>query len=136
MKLMIVSLFLLAAAPSFPSANIATAGTTSISTPSEGTHLSGSWTLRIENLNHELITTMNIRFGGDVGESCMGGHWRRVVVASQTSTDKHFFPAAEPLSYEIDGDHIVIGRDRVCDAYLQLVGEMTGAAAAGDYISL
>ena len=97
--------------------------------------LSGSWTLRIENLNHKVITTMTIRFSAEEANSCMAGTWKRVMFADQTSSDEHFFPLAEPLSYEVIGDHIVIGRNEVCDAYLQLDGKVGGVAASGEYVS-
>src|SRR6266404_3887120 len=97
--------------------------------------LSGSWTLRIENLSHKVITTMTIRFAADQANSCMAGTWKRVIVADQTSSDKHFFPIADPLSYEVTGDRIVIGRNEICDGYLQLVGTVSGVAASGEYAS-
>jgi hypothetical protein len=65
--------------------------------------LSGSWTLRIDNVSHKVITTMSIRFAADGANSCMAGTWKRVIVADQTSSDKDFFPIADPLSYEVTG---------------------------------
>jgi hypothetical protein len=97
--------------------------------------LSGSWTLRIENLSHKVITTMTIRFAAEGANSCMAGKWKRVIVADQTSSDDHFFPIADPLSYELTGDRIVIGRNQICDAYLQLDGIVSGVAASGEFVS-
>jgi hypothetical protein len=62
--------------------------------------LSGLWALRIENLKHKVIATMSIRFA-DEANSCMAGTWKRVIVAGQTSSEKDFFPIADPLSYEV-----------------------------------
>lgn len=98
--------------------------------------LSGSWTLRIENLSHKVITTMTIRFAAEGANSCMAGQWKRVISADQTSSDKLFFPLAEPLSYELIGDHIVIGRNEICDGYLQPDGKVSGVAASGEYVSV
>jgi hypothetical protein len=98
--------------------------------------LSGLWTLRIENLSHNVITTMTIRFAAEEANSCMAGNWKRVVVASQISSNGQFFPVAEPLSYELTGDHIVIGRNEICDAYLQLDGKVNGVEASGDYVGV
>jgi hypothetical protein len=98
--------------------------------------LSGSWTLRIENLSHKVITTMTIRFAAEGANSCMAGKWKRVIAADQTSSDERFFPLAEPLSYELIADHIVIGRNEICDGYLQLDGTVSGNAARGEYVSV
>ncbi len=96
--------------------------------------LTGSWTVRIENARHQVVTTMTIRFVDEVASSCMGGQWKRVVVTSHTSSDEKFFPVTEPLSYELTNDDIVIGRNEVCDAYLHLEGKIGGDAARGEYI--
>jgi len=106
----------------------------SAATPLVKHDLSGSWTLRIENLSHKVVTTMTIRFAGEEANSCMSGDWKRVVVANQTSSDEHFFPVVEPLSYEVTGDRIVIGRNEICDAYLQLNGKVNGVAISGEYV--
>lgn len=98
--------------------------------------LSGSWTLRIENLSHKVITTMSIRFAADGANSCMAGTWKRVIVSDRTSSDKDFFPTADPLSYEVTGNRIVIGRNEICDGYLQLVGSLSGVVASGEYVSI
>jgi hypothetical protein len=94
------------------------------------------WTLRIENLKHKVITTISIRFAADEANSCMAGTWKRVIVSDQTSSDKDFFPIADPLSYEVTGNRIVIGSNEICDAYLQLVGSLSGFAASGEYVSV
>jgi hypothetical protein len=98
--------------------------------------LSGSWTLRIENLSHKVIATMSIRFAAEEANSCLVGKWKRAFFSDQTSSAEHFFPLAEPLSYELIGDHIVIGRNEICDAYRQLDGKVSGAAASGDYVGV
>jgi hypothetical protein len=98
--------------------------------------LGGLWTLRIENLSHKVVTTMTISFAGEEANSCMAGNWRRVVVSGQTSADKDFFPIGDPLSYEVTGNHIVIGRNEICDGYLQLDGRLSSVAASGEYIDV
>jgi hypothetical protein len=92
--------------------------------------------LRIENLSHKIITTMSIRFAADRANSCMAGDWKRVIVADQTSSDKDFFPISDPLSYEVIGNRIVIGRNEICDGYLQLVGNVSAISASGEYVSV
>jgi hypothetical protein len=96
--------------------------------------LSGSWAVQIEDLSHNIITTMTIRFGTDGAPSCIRGSWSEVVVANHTSLDEYFFPVSEQLSYELTGDRIVIGRNKVCDGYLHLDGELRGNAASGEYV--
>ncbi len=96
--------------------------------------LSGSWMLRIENPRHKVITTMIIRFAADGARSCVAGTWKRVIVVAGSSADEGFFPIADPLSYEVTGDRIVIGRNEICDRYLQLVGTVRGVAACGEYV--
>jgi hypothetical protein len=96
--------------------------------------LDGLWTLRIENVQHKIVTTMTVRFAAEVAESCMGGQWKRVVVITHTSSDETFFPVTEPLSYEVTNNDIVIGRNEICDAYLHLKGEVVGETASGEYV--
>lgn len=98
--------------------------------------LSGSWALQIENLDNQVVTRMIIRFTDAPAESCMAGDWRRIIVESRSTSDKRFFPASEPLSYELDGNLLVIGRNRICDAYLQLSGELSDSAVRGEYFAL
>jgi hypothetical protein len=97
--------------------------------------LSGSWLLQIRNERHQVVTSMTIRFADEAVESCMGGNWRRVVVTDYTSSDEKFFPATEPLSYERTNNHIVIGRNEICDAYLHLKGKVRGTSASGEYVT-
>jgi hypothetical protein len=66
----------------------------------------------------------------------MAGAWKRVLTANPTSSDQTFFPISDPLSYEMSGDRIVIGRNEICDGYLQLVGTLNGVAAIGDYVTV
>lgn len=98
--------------------------------------LSGSWDLRIENPQHQLIATLSIIFTSEPARSCMSGEWRRVEVNSRSATDEAFFPTAEPLSYEVTDGQLVIGRNEVCDGYLQLVGTLNGSNVTGDYVSV
>ncbi len=66
----------------------------------------------------------------------MSGKWKVVDVISATTKDKEFFPAAEPLSYQIENGQLTIGRNEVCDAYLWLQGELDGTTVQGSYFSL
>ncbi len=94
----------------------------------------GAWTLQIENLQHEVITTLIIHFTENEADSCLGGNWKQVVVDSYKTSDRHFFPVDEPLSYELDKNTISIGRNEICDAYLQLSGQLKESTAVGEYI--
>ena len=106
-------------------------GTTPLTVPKE---LAGLWTVRIENLQHQAVTTMTIEFTADRAVSCMSGNWKRVVVKSHDTSDKHFFPVTEPLSYELENGRIVIGRNEWCDDYLHLKGDFRESAADGEYV--
>ena len=96
--------------------------------------LSGKWTLQIKNLQHEDITTLSIQFSELQARSCLGGNWRQVVVGHRKTPDSPFFPADEPLSYKLDGNKLSIGRNEVCDAYLQLSGELIKSSVSGEYV--
>lgn len=98
--------------------------------------LSGSWILRVENDKHVIVTTMIVQFTNDVARSCVTGNWKRLAVISQSSTDAGFFPSTEELSYELTNDSIVIGRNLVCDSYLRLSGDLSGANSYGEYYHL
>ena len=95
--------------------------------------LSGEWRLRIDNLQGQAITTLDVRFIGDPAESCMGGDWKQVVVLSHSTSDASFFPVSEPLSYELENDKLTIGRNRVCDAYLHLTVDLSNPGVSGNY---
>jgi hypothetical protein len=98
--------------------------------------LAGLWVVRIENLQHQVVTTMTIEFTGERAKSCMSGDWRRVIVKSHDTSDKQFFPVTEPLSYELKNGGIVIGRNELCDGYLYLKGDFRNSAARGKYFAL
>ena len=97
--------------------------------------LLGSWTLQVENPQHKVVATLIIHFIGDEAQSCLGGNWKKVVVDSYETSDPQFFPANEPLSFEIDGNKLSIGRNEICDAYLQLSGELKNSTMVGEYIA-
>jgi hypothetical protein len=97
------------------------AGTTASDLPKT---LAGLWTVRIENLQHQVVTTMTIEFTADQATSCMSGDWKRIAVKSHDTSDRHFFPVTERLSYELEKGSIVIGRNEWCDDYLHLKGEL------------
>ena len=97
--------------------------------------LMGGWMLQIENPQHKVVTTLKIHFVKDEAQSCLGGNWKKVVVDSHETTDPQFFPVNEPLSYELKYNRLSIGRNEICDAYLQLSGELKNSSVAGEYIA-
>lgn len=97
--------------------------------------LMGRWTLQIENPQHKVVTTMKIHFVEDEAQSCLGGNWKKVVVDSHKTSDPKFFPVNEPLSYELKGSRLSIGRNEICDAYLQLSGKLKYSTVTGEYIA-
>ena len=107
-------------------------GTTASDLPKK---LAGLWVVRIENLQHQVVTTMTIEFTGDQAKSCMSGDWKRVVVKSHDTSDRHFFPVTEPLSYELENGSLVIGKNEWCDDYLHLKGDFRDSAAHGEYVA-
>jgi hypothetical protein len=95
--------------------------------------LLGSWTLKIENLQHKVVTTMVIHFIDNEAPSCLSGNWKQVVVDSYESSDSELVPANEAWSYEFENKKLSIGRNEICDAYLQMSGELINSAMAGEY---
>ncbi|MCW8877409.1 MAG: hypothetical protein OQJ89_10880 [Kangiellaceae bacterium] len=96
--------------------------------------LNGIWVLKVENLQRELVATLKIKFSAKKAASCIGGDWRNIIVESYQTTDESFFPATEPLSYELNGNQLKIGRNQICDAYLNLSGELKDFYVNGEYI--
>lgn len=97
--------------------------------------LQGVWMIQIENLQHEIITTLVIHFTENKAGSCLDGNWKQVVVDSYKTSDRQFFPVNEPLSYDLVNNKISIGRNEICDAYLQLSADFNEITMAGDYIT-
>ena len=95
--------------------------------------LQGPWTLRIDNMEHREISSLTIRFTDKAAPSCMAGNWKRVIVERSKTTNKEFFPMSEPLSYQIVGSELTIGRNEVCDGYLHLRGKLDASGARGTY---
>jgi hypothetical protein len=95
--------------------------------------IKGSWILEVENQNHKILSTLVIQFTKIKAFSCRGGDWFKIRVDSYNTSDKDFFPFSEPLSYEIKENKLIIGRNGVCDAYLQLVGEFNQSKIIGEY---
>lgn len=96
--------------------------------------LTGAWILKIENLQHQVITTMTIHFTNIQANSCLGGNWKQIIVESHNKPGVQFFPVDQPLSYKLDKNKLVIGRNEICDAYLHLNGDLTDSKASGEYI--
>lgn len=98
--------------------------------------LPGQWTLSVENPSHVVVATLKVEFTEEKARSCLGGDWKILKVVSATTQDEDFFPAADPLSYQIDNEQLTIGRNELCDAYLLLKGPVGEPSVRGDYFSL
>ena len=98
-------------------------------------NLLGSWVVNIEDLQHKVITTLTIHFSEKEADSCLGGDWKEVIIDSYKTSDNEFFPIDAQLSYQIDEDKFAIGRNRICDAYLQLNGKLKESLVVGEYIA-
>ena len=102
--------------------------------------LTGTWSLSVNNLDHILITTLEIKFTADKANSCLGGSWRKIEVISSTPEKNSFYPDSsmilnQELSYKLDNDVLTIGRNNICDAYKHLTGKLKEYQAGGKYIS-
>jgi hypothetical protein len=61
----------------------------------------------------------------------MGGTWKRVIVEVSATHDEKFFPLAEPLAYQLEGDELTLGQTAVCDGYLFLSGKSNQSTIQG-----
>lgn len=92
------------------------------------------WLLCVMNSKHEVKVEATVRFLGEPAtESCMGGTWKRVIVEVRATHDEKFFPLAEPLAYQLEGDELTLGRTAVCDGYLFLSGKSNQSTIQGTY---
>lgn len=98
--------------------------------------LPGVWILQVQNPKHQIVATLKVQFTDAPANSCMSGNWKVLRVLSAKTKTKGFFPISDPLSYQIENGQLTIGRNEVCDAYLQLEGSLGGALIQGDYFSL
>jgi hypothetical protein len=87
-------------------------------------------------MSHQVDATLVIEFTNEDASSCMSGDWKRVIIVSAVSQDEKLFPVSDPLSYEIDNGRLTIGRNDLCDAYLQLSGDINSEEIRGGYYSL
>ena len=97
--------------------------------------LEGTWVLSLENTKGETVTTAKIKFQNSEADSCIDGDWRKVLVVDFRTSDQSFFPLDEPISYTMDGDELVIGRNSICDDYLRRRGKVLGTTIEGDYFA-
>ena len=97
--------------------------------------LEGTWVLSLENTKGKIVTTAKLKFQKAEADSCIGGDWREVRVIDYRTSDQSFFPLDEPISYTIDGDELVIGRNSICDDYLRMRGKVLGTTIEGDYFA-
>ena len=93
--------------------------------------LDGHWTLSIRDLQHRERVVAVVHFESKEAQSCLGGDWNTVVVESTVRRDDAFFPIADPLSWELRDGALTIGRNQVCDAYLEMNGPIGEDAVAG-----
>lgn len=92
------------------------------------------WRLRVMDSKHEVKVEATLRFLAEPAtESCMGGTWKRIVVEVRAAHDEKFFPLAEPLAYQLEGDELTLGRTAVCDGYLFLSGKSNQSTIQGTY---
>lgn len=54
-------------------------------------------------------------------------------MVSATTEEASFYPVFNPLSYSVENDHLIIGRNEVCDAYLRLRGALGDETIRGEY---
>jgi len=101
-------------------------------TPSSWT-IATPWKLIILDNKANVVVSMTLQFTEEKANSCVAGDWKRVRVSDFRSTDENFFPGNEPLSYELTGSALVIGRNELCDAYLTLMGPITTQSISGEY---
>lgn len=99
--------------------------------------LSGAWLLKVENLQHHVVTTANIHFTGDATVSCLAGmaHVKKVVIDAYQTEDEQFFPVDQVLAYTLDNDQLRIGRYNICDAYVEIGGQLTAGHMEGNYFT-
>ncbi|WP_431261905.1 hypothetical protein ACQ859_17015 [Roseateles chitinivorans] len=97
----------------------------------------GRWDLRVEDDRQRVIVESTVRLTAYKGDGCRSGDWRKVEVEWSRRPNAGSFPIDEPLTWMLDQGQLIIGRNGVCDGYLQLVGPWkNGEPMAGDYISL
>jgi len=99
-------------------------------------HPHGVWILKVQNPKHQVVATLKLQFTDAAANSCMGGDWKAVKVLSAKTKAKDFFPVSDPLSYQIAHGQLTIGRNEICDGYLQLQGPVGVSLIKGDYFSL
>ena len=105
----------------------------SVSASSLTSDLSGTWKLEIKDSTKESKVIANVRFEHDIAQSCISGDWRVVTLVSIDASDEKLFPIEQPLSYQIEGEDITIGRNQRCDSYLHLNGKLDTSNITGDY---
>ena len=101
---------------------------------SHAQELDSLWQLRVMDLQQKLRVEVKIRLTNQAETgSCMGGHWKRVLISEKTLNDEKFFPLTDPLAYEIEQGRITLGRITMCDNYLLLAGKLNNKTIRGGY---
>jgi hypothetical protein len=97
--------------------------------------LAGQWDLKIENREHHIVTALVIEFTAHPAQTCHDGIWLHVHVVSATTEDSKFFPASDPLSYNVKNNRLVLDHGGVCDGGAFLPGALNDETIRGEYIS-
>jgi len=91
------------------------------------------WTFEIQDKERRPIAILSVRFTDAKASSCIGDNWKLLDSLSFESLGKPEFPGRDVLSYQVDGDKLIIGRNDFCDDYYRLSGELTPSGLTGEY---
>jgi hypothetical protein len=97
--------------------------------------LRGDWLVYVTNPAGESLGSARVQFLRSEADSCIAGGWRKVKVLKWIRGRSDSFPFNEPLGYRVENGTVIIGRNLVCDAYLQLIGPLEDGSAKGEYVS-
>jgi hypothetical protein len=93
----------------------------------------GNWKLQVKDMNGALKVSVNLAFTDKSANSCIGGDWKEITIASIDSIDESYFPIKQKLSYLVTDQRLIIGRNGRCDSYLHLNGLLAPNDIRGDY---
>jgi hypothetical protein len=93
----------------------------------------GSFKLEVKDLKGTLKVSVNLAFTDKVANSCIGGDWKEITIATIDSIDESYFLIKQELSYLVTDQRLIIGRNGRCDSYLHLNGLLAPNDISGDY---